>query len=91
MARPISKIFYSSDFEKNFVRLPKHIQKLAKKKDLLFREDAFNSALETHKLGGKLQNDWAYSINKDYRVQFYFINKNTAMYLNVGTHEIYKQ
>ena len=91
MARPISKVFYSSVFEKNFSRLPKHIQKLAQKKDMLFRKDALNASLETHKLGGKLEKDWAYSVNRDYRIHFYFIHEHAVMYLNIGTHDIYKK
>ena len=91
MARLISKVFYSSVFEKNFVRLPKHIQRLAQKKDSLFRKDAFDIFLETHKLSGKLKNDWAYSVNRDYRIHFYFIDEHAVMYLNIGTHDIYKK
>ena len=83
MARSVSKIFCSTTFEKNFERLPKQIQELAKKKDQLFRQDAFHPSLETHKLGGKLKNDLAYSLNKDYRIHFYFVNSNTVVYLNI--------
>ncbi len=89
--RRVSKIEYASLFEKNFEWLPKRIQKLAKNKDKIFRQDAFHPSLETHKLGGKLKNDWAYSVNKDYRIHFYFVNDNTVVYLNIGTHEIYKK
>lgn len=91
MRRLISRVFYSSTFEKNFKRLPGRLQKLAKKKDELFRQDAFHPSLETHKLGGGLEDDWAYSINRDYRVHFYFIDNHSVMYLNIGTHEIYKK
>ena len=89
--RRIRVVEYATLFEKNFERLPKHIQTLAEKKDKLFRLNAFHPSLETHKLGGKLKNDWAFSINKDYRVHFYFADDHTAVYLNVGTHEIYKK
>ncbi len=53
----------------------------------MFRQNAFHPSLKTHKLGGKLQHDWAYSVNDIYRIQFYFVNANTVVYLNVGTHE----
>lgn len=90
MERRISKILYSSVFEKSFEKLPQRIRKLARKKDNVFRQNAFHPSLETHKLGGKLDNDWAYSVNKDYRIHFYFVDDNIAMYLHIGTHEIYK-
>ncbi|KKT40119.1 MAG: Plasmid stabilization system [Candidatus Giovannonibacteria bacterium GW2011_GWA2_44_13b] len=89
--RRIVKVEHASLFEKNFERLPKTIRKLAVNKDMLFRQDAFRPSLETHKLGGKLKNDWAYSINKDYRIHFYFVSDNVVVYLNIGTHEIYKK
>ena len=88
--RPIRRIATSPRFEKEFERLPKHIQELARKKDRFFRKDAFYAALETHKLRGVLKNDWAYLVNREYRVHFYFIDDHSVMYLNIGTHEIYK-
>ena len=91
MPRIVSKIVYSSRFEKNFKNLPSRIQHLALKKDELFRKNPFHSSLKTHKLGGKFEGTWAYSINKDFRVHFYFLNNETVVYVNIGTHEIYKK
>ena len=90
MTRPIHRVFLSPRFEKEFIRIPGRIQNLAKKKDTLFRQDAFCSSLDTHKLGGDLKDTWAYSVNKQYRVHFYFVDAYTVMYVNIGTHEIYK-
>ncbi len=90
MIRPIRRIDTSVRFEKEFSRLPRRIQKLAYKKDGLFRTDAFHPSLETHKLGGALKDDWAYSVNKHYRVHFYFVDDHTVVYVNIGTHEVYK-
>jgi len=91
MPRTISKVLYSSRFEKNFSYLHPRIKQLAIKKDKLFRENPFHSSLETHKLGGKFSGTWAYSVNKDFRVNFYFLNDETiVVYANIGTHKIYK-
>ena len=90
MKRQIRKIFVSRLFEKNFERLPKRIQRLAEKKGTLFRENAFHPSLKAHKLGGELKDDWAYSVNKHYRVHFYFVDDHTVMYVSIGTHEIYE-
>ena len=90
MIRPIRRVDTSARFEKEFSRLPKHIQQLTHKKDALFRQDAFHRSLETHKLGGALRDDWAYSVNKHYRVHFYFVDDHTVVYISIGTHEIYK-
>lgn len=80
MIRPIRRIDTSLRFEKEFSRLPKRIQKLAQKKDVLFRTNAFHPSLETYKLGGVLKDDWAYSVNKHYRVHFYFVDEECFLY-----------
>ena len=90
MERQIRKILVSRLFEKNFERLPKRIQVLAEKKGVLFCENAFHPSLETHKLGGEMKETWAYSVNEQYRVHFYFVDERTVMYVNIGTHEIYR-
>lgn len=74
MIRLIRRIDISARFEKEFSRLSGHIQKLAHRKDILFRADAFHPSLGTHKLGGELKDDWAYSVNQQYRVHFYFVD-----------------
>ena len=90
MPRPIGRISFYSGFEKEFDRLPKQIQALARRKDKMFRRDAFHPSLETDKLSGRLKDDWAYSVNRDYRVHFYFTDDHSVMYVSIGTHEIYK-
>ena len=90
MKRVISEVSFSSLFDKKYRILPKRIQDLARKKDSLFREDAFHPLLRTHKLSGEFKDYWAYSVNQQYRVLFYFIDDHTVAYINIGTHEIYK-
>ncbi|MDP3770493.1 MAG: type II toxin-antitoxin system RelE/ParE family toxin [bacterium] len=90
MIRLIHRIDISARFEKEFSRLPKHVQELAHKKEMLFQMNAFHPSLETHKLSGELKNDWAYSVNQQYRVHFYFADDHTVVYMSIGTHEIYK-
>ena len=88
--RPILRIDISDAFIKNFSRLPKQIQKIARKKHEMFRKDAFHPLFKTHKLSGELRNDWAYSVNHEYRAHFYFVDDHTVVYLDIGTHEIYR-
>ena len=90
VSRPIFRIHTSDKFFKSFSRLPKQIHKIARKKDKMFREDAFYPLLKTHKLSGELKDDWSYSVNREYRVHFYFVDGHTVVYLDIGTHEIYK-
>ena len=91
MGRSIRIIHVTSDFRKSFQKLPVHIQKLAVKKDQIFKSNPFTMSLRTHKLKGPLDNYWAYSVNLEYRILFRFINDHEVIYLDIGTHEIYRR
>ena len=80
----------TSVFEKSFRRLTSNIQALAEEKDKIFRHNAFDPRLHTHKLKGELKGYWAYSVNYQYRVLFSFLNHNEVVYYDIGTHEIYR-
>jgi len=47
-------------------------------------------ALKTHKLSGKLQEYWSFSIDYHLRIMFRFVDKQTVEFIDIGTHEIYK-
>ena len=70
--------------KKTFLRLPKHIQALATRKDQWFRKDAFDARLRT-----PTSAYWAYSVNREYRVLFCFLGSHEVIYYDVGTHQIY--
>ena len=86
----VKYIHFTPHFLKSFSRLPLSIQELAKKKDVWFRRNTYDPRLRTHKLKGELSGAWAYSVNREYRILFRFINGNEAIYYDIGTHEIYK-
>ena len=88
--REIRDVVFSSQFDGKFAALPEKIKKVARKKDRMFRGDAFHPLLRTHKLSGEFKDYWAYSVNQQYRVLFYFVDDHTVAYINIGTHEIYK-
>lgn len=90
MPKSSLKIFKTKDFEKSFEKLPKNLQIIAIKKIVLFRTYPFNSQLKTHKLKGKLQDFYSFSINQQYRILFEFLNKNKVLFYDIGTHNIYK-
>ena len=85
----IKNIHYSSHFEKVFRVLQLKIKKQAVEKEKIFREDCFDKSLKTHKLKGKLQNYWAFSINYSYRILFEFSKKDEVGFIDIGTHSIY--
>ncbi len=80
----------SSKFKKSYKKLPKSIQDKAKEKEKIFRANPFNSRLNTHKLHGKYQEYWAFTVVGQYRIMFAFIDSDRVDFINIGTHEIYK-
>lgn len=53
----------------------------------LFSKNPFNPRLRTHKLTGKLEGLWAFSVTYDRRVIFKFLNGEEILLIDIGTHE----
>jgi mRNA-degrading endonuclease RelE of RelBE toxin-antitoxin system len=83
------KIFYHPRFKKVYKKLSAELKSKAEIKENLFRNNSFHPSLGTHKLCGKLKNQWSFSIDKKYRILFEFDNSD-VIFLDVGDHEIYK-
>jgi addiction module RelE/StbE family toxin len=84
------EIKISPKFEKSYKRLSDRIKNKAKEKESIFRKDSFSSCLKTHKLSGKDKNCWAFWINSSYRIKFVFLSEREVLFLDIGTHQIYK-
>lgn len=80
------KVFPAPTFKK----LPKEIRERAIKSDSVFQKDPYSRPLKTHKLKGKLSKFWSHSIHYEYRIVFEFVDQNTVVYHDIGTHEIYR-
>ena len=87
----IKNIFNHSRFDKGYKKLPKKVKEEAKKKEKIFRRDPFDPRLRTHKLHGKEKEVWAFWINHRYRIKFIFLNNKEVLFLDIGTHDIYKK
>lgn len=85
----IFSIYYHPQFRRSFLILPEEIQKAAKLKIILFKNNPFAYSLKTHKLFGKLKEHWSFVVKGQYRVIFIF-EKNNAIFIDIGTHDIYK-
>src|ERR671919_392989 len=72
MPRPITTVHITPDFEKAYLRLPKHIRNLAARKAHWFRKDAFDPRLRTHKLRGEFSAYWAHSATESIECYFDF-------------------
>ena len=53
----------------------------------LFSKNPFNPRLRTHKLTGKLEGLWAFSVDYDYRVIFKFMNEDEILLIDIGAHD----
>ncbi|BAY14609.1 hypothetical protein NIES21_03660 [Anabaenopsis circularis NIES-21] len=52
-----------------------------------FTVDPFDPSLKTHKLSGKLQEFWSFSVDYDERVLFYFTEDGKAVFVDIGSHD----
>jgi mRNA-degrading endonuclease YafQ of YafQ-DinJ toxin-antitoxin module len=53
----------------------------------IFSRDPFDQKLKTHKLTGKLQGLWAFSVDYNCRVIFRFLGKNDVLLVDIGGHD----
>lgn len=88
--RKIKRVEYSENFLKSLRKLPERIINQAKTKEGTFRKNLFDSRLKTHKLHGKEKDAWAFWINYNYRIKFIFLNDEEVLFLDIGSHDIYK-
>jgi len=77
-------------FEKSFEHLPKRVQIKATVRKEIFAQGPFSPKLKTHKLTGKLNNIWSFSVDYSYRIIFEFIADDKVIFYDIGTHGIYK-
>lgn len=84
------EIVYTPRFLKLYRKLPGNVQKLAVKKEKIFRVNMYDQRLKTHQLTGELAGEWAFSINYQYRIMFEILGKDRVLFLIVGTHAIYR-
>jgi len=53
----------------------------------LFSKNPFHRKLRTHKLSGKLEGLWAFSVTYDCRVIFKFLNGEGILLIDIGGHD----
>ena len=90
MIRPVRTVRVTPDFEKSWKNLSKKIRRLATRKECWFRADAFDARLRTHRLKGHLDGYWSWSVNREYRILFRFLEADDVIFYDIGTHEIYR-
>lgn len=84
------EIHYHSKFEKQFRKINREIQILSVEKTAIFMIDPYDSRLKTHKLHGRLDGLYSFSVNHSYRIIFDFLSKNIVRFYEIGNHDIYE-
>ncbi len=84
------EVHLTPQFEKKYRKLPKNIKLKAIERENIFRKNPYTLSLKTHKLVGKEKEFWSFSVNYSYRIKFVFLSENEVLFLDIGTHEIYK-
>ena len=83
-------VSFSSSFKRSFkkrIKGDKDKEELFYQKLELFIKNPYHPQLKTHKLSGKLKNLWSFSIDRNLRVVFFFIDAENVVFENIGTHD----
>ena len=86
----MTKITWDQGFKRSYKKKVKNNGKLRKKfwnSIELFSESPFNPRLRTHKLTGKLEGLWAFSVDYDCRIIFKFLNQDEILLVDIGGHD----
>ncbi|MEI7720057.1 MAG: type II toxin-antitoxin system mRNA interferase toxin, RelE/StbE family [bacterium] len=84
------EIFYKPSFVRDFKNLSAEVRAEARAKIELFRQEQNHHQLRVHKLKGKLQSFYSFSITHEHRVVFSREKDGAVVFLAIGTHDIYK-
>jgi len=84
-------IAFAPQFRRQFKKLPKKLQTEAIEKIELFGDIKQHEKLHVHKLTGRMEGRWSFSINYRYRIVFMWeYKKESAILLAIGDHSIYE-
>ena len=83
-------IIYLPVFGRMYKKLPIEVRKKAQVREKLFRVNPFDRSLETHKLHGRLNGLWAFSIDNKNRIVFRFEGDDVVKFYFIGDHSVYE-
>jgi mRNA-degrading endonuclease YafQ of YafQ-DinJ toxin-antitoxin module len=84
------EVSFSSAFKRAFKKRIKgnaNIEARFWQKLQQFTVDPFEPSLRTHKLSGKVQDLWSFSIAYNTRVLFYFTDDGNAVFVDIDSHD----
>lgn len=83
------EVSYTPAFIQELKKLPPALQDDAIERIELFKDRRTHSFLRVHKLRGKLQGRWSFSVDFRHRIVFTYLTKEEAVLLAIGTHDVY--
>lgn len=84
------KIIFHKIFEKQYKKFPDKIKKRIKDRNILFEKDPYDPILNNHALNGKYMGYRSISITGNIRIIYKFLDKDTVLFSEIGTHsELY--
>ena len=82
--------YYHPKFKKQFRRLPLKVQDRFQERLIIFLDNMFHSILNNHSVEHAYPNWRSINITGDYRALFEIKEKNTVVFMKIGTHsELY--
>jgi mRNA-degrading endonuclease YafQ of YafQ-DinJ toxin-antitoxin module len=86
----VIKIGYKPSFVRQFKNLDPLLRDEVLEKIELFKSVKNHEKLKVHKLHGRLNTSFAFSVNYQIRIVFDWISKHEVVLLVIGDHDVYK-
>ena len=84
-------VSFAPQFRRQFKKITSKLQEETLEKIELFSNSDQHASLHVHKLKGKMEGRWSFSVNYRYRVVFTWERHNeSAILLAIGDHSIYE-
>jgi mRNA-degrading endonuclease YafQ of YafQ-DinJ toxin-antitoxin module len=85
----MTTVGYTQEFIRKYDKLPHILTEEVKKKIQLFKDRKNHQRLKVHKLHGKYQGFFGFSIDRKNRIMFEWVSSQEARLHTVGDHSIY--
>ncbi len=84
------ELYYAVSFIRQYKKLNPSLKSEIKEKIQQFKNKKNHTALKVHKLSGRLDGKYSFSVNYKIRIIYkYGEDQNEAFFLDVGDHSIY--
>ena len=86
----VLKVYHSTHFKRAYKKFPEDLKPQVRGRERWFRTDCFDPRLKTHKLSGKFDGFWTFSITQKYRILFVFEGEGAITFLDIDDHDLYR-